>query len=389
MKRWLVGFVMTAVIASGCGKTDKGSGEAGEEAAASGSASPKKKKGGAKGAPTLASNATVLEHLKKIGDGCTVKTDSAAVYGCKAHEDADLVEWVAKEKPKDVFDTFAGAIAGKDDKARAAAIALSNRVFSRIDHDLRKANATAGAATVFLDALAKDDASAPALAATATHIANLAGESERLLDVVGALKNKNARNESYRTMMTYGRLDVFPAIKEAAKQADHAVAALSAPREMYDWKPDEAAQVCPWAKGYLGDERIPVAAAAAQDMVRCKGEYIDALLDEGEKRLAAKAFKAPLSDAYREVCFEMMKNVTGQAGKSAQCTRTFAFLEKVANDASVESSVRGLALWNIYYQKRDQETLDLMRRYENHSDPEVSKRAKEAINSLTTVYKLK
>lgn len=372
MRRLLLGLVVSSSLVVACQK-------AGGSKSGAGSGDP----------PKLASNATVLEHLQKIGEGCTVRAESASVYGCKAGQDNALREWVAQAQPKDAFETFAGVIRGTDDKARAVAIASSNGVFSRIDHTLRKANATEGAATVFLDALAKDDAIAPVVAATATHLANLAGERDRLLEVVSALKSKPARNEAYRAMMMYGRLEVLPTLQAAAKVSDHTVAALAAPREMHDWTAKETAAVCPWAKGYLGDERLPVAAEAGNDMVRCKGEWVDALLDEGDKRLAAKQFKAPLSQVFREICFQMMKGVTGAAGQPAQCTRTFAFLEKVVNDASVESAVRGMALWNIYYQRRDQATLDLMRKYQRHPDPEIQKRAKEAIDSLTTTYKLK
>jgi hypothetical protein len=340
-------------------------------------------------APKLASNPTVLEHLKKIGDGCSVRPESALVTDCKANESDALKEWVAKNKPADVYETLAGVIATGDDKAKAVAIHASGSVWFRMDLPMRKANATRPAAIGFIDALAKDDTSARFLADTAAHLGTLSGERERLLGAIASVKNKQTKSQAYRNLMTYGRLDVLPTLQAAAKEADYTVPALAAPRSMYDWTEAELAAICPWAQSYLGDARLDVAAESGLDLVRCKGAYVDALLDEGEKRLAAKQFKPPFSGVFREVCFEFMKGVTGQAGREAQCKRNYAFLEKVANDATVESSVRGLALWNIYYQRRDQETLDLMRRYEKHSDPEVAKRAKEAITSLTTTYKLK
>ena len=92
---------------------------------------------------------------------------------------------------------------------------------------------------------------------------------------------------------------------------------------------------------------------------------------------------------FREICFEFIGGITGQAGANPQCKRNYAFLERVTNDESVKPEVRGRSLWNIYYQRRDKESLALMRKYEKHKNPEIAKRAKEAIQSLTTTYKLK
>lgn len=85
----------------------------------------------------------------------------------------------------------------------------------------------------------------------------------------------------------------------------------------------------------------------------------------------------------------MMKGVIDKAAREKQCDRVFKFLQDVADNPAIESSVRGLSLWNIYYQRRDQKSLDLMRKYEKNKDPEIQKRAKDAIKSLTTTYKLK
>lgn len=385
MKVWLVALVGTvAVTAVGCKKDGEGTVGAG-----SGSSAALSSAAVAAAAPKVKANPTVLDHLKKISEGCTVRVDSAQTYGCKNKEEDAFKDWIAANKPTDVYETFASVIAGTDEKATAVAIAQADDVWSRMDKDLRKSNATPGASAIFLDALAKDDHFATRLARATTYLATLSGQRARLYTVTDGLKTATARQMSYRSMMTYGRLDVLPKLQEVAKLPDYTIAALAAPREMYEWKPEENAAICPWAKGFLGDAKLEIAAEAGYDMVSCKGEFVDTLLDEGEKRLKDKSFKTPFSSVFREVCFEFMKGVTGQSGRDAQCARNYAFLEKVANDPTVDSKVRGTSLWNIYYQRRDQQTLDLMRKYQNDKDPEVAKQAKDAIKSLTTAYKLK
>ncbi|HRG98371.1 MAG TPA: hypothetical protein PLR99_19100 [Polyangiaceae bacterium] len=340
-------------------------------------------------AAALKQNPAVLEHLKKLADGCTVSIDSASVYSCKNKEDSAFYDWIRASRPKDLYETYASVIAGTDVKAKAVAISQANNTFSTLDKDLKKANATKAVANAFLDALEKDDSYAVRLAGPTSDLAFLAGQKTRLFKVTDGLHNTPARNTAYRTFMEFGRLDAFEKLKEVAKDKDFTVAALAAPRNMYDWTGAEKAAICPWAKGFLGDASLAIAAEAGYDAIKCKGEYVDALQDEGDKRLKNKQFDEPFAMVFREVCFEFIGGVTGQAGANPQCKRNYAFLERVTNDESVKPEVRGRSLWNIYYQRRDKESLALMRKYEKHKNPEISKRAKEAIQSLTTTYKLK
>lgn len=345
--------------------------------------------GDAEAAAPLKQNPQIVELMKKLAEGCTVSIDSASVYSCKNKEDSAVYDFIRANRPKDLFETYASLIQGTDSKLRAVAIAEANNTFSSLDKDLKQANATKPVANAFLDALAKDDGYAVRLAQPATDLGMLAGLKDKVITVTDRLANTQARNASYRTFMEFGRLDVFPKLQEVAKNKDFTVAALAAPRNMYDWTDADRQAICPWAKGYLGDASLPIAAEAGYDAVKCKGEYVEALLDEGEKRLKNGQFDEPFAMVFREICAEFISNISGRAGRDAQCKRNYAFLEKVANDESVKDEVRGRALWNIYYQKRDKDTLALMRRYEKHKNKEIQKRAKEAIQSLTTTYKLK
>jgi len=228
------------------------------------------------------------------------------------------------------------------------------------------------------------------LASPVTHLATLSGAFDDLYAVVDAHPTKEARANAYRNLLVYGRLKTFPKLKEIAeKKPDDADAALDAVPKLSKATDEEKAAVCPWARSYLANKDLKIATEAGQDMIFCKGEYIDALLGEAETRLKNKEYKDPFAPVMREPCFEFISNITKKAADEAQCDRVYTFLEKAANDASVDDPIRGLALWNIYYQRRDEKTLKLMRKYEKSPNAAIAKRAKEAIESLTTTYKLK
>ena len=118
-----LGAVVLSTVVAGCKKDGGGAGGAGSASAASATLS-------SAAAPTakLASNPTVLDHLKKIGEGCTVRVESAQTYECKNKEEDTFKDWIAANKPSDVYDTFAGVIAGSDERAKAVAIAQADEV---------------------------------------------------------------------------------------------------------------------------------------------------------------------------------------------------------------------------------------------------------------------
>ena len=338
-------------------------------------------------------NAEIDAMVKAAAENCTVIENSGSVYSCKNNETSKFNDYVREKKPKDVYDSLAEIASGADKKLAATAVGLLNGSMSSFDRPLRKENATEAALQRVLALLEKaDDSYAVILTEPATHIATLRGEHVALLKIVDAHKNDWVRIHAYTHLMTFGRMKVFDKEKEAAAKgpARLTVAALSAPRNMYDTTAEEKAVFCPWAKGYLADKDLKIVAEAAHTMNRCQGEYIDAFLDEAEKRLKNNEIKdLTLLFPMRDICFSMIKGVIDNQGVEKQCERNYALLEKIANDEAVPGPARGSALWNIYYQRRDKKSLDLMRKYENHKDPDVQKQAKDAIKSLVDSYKLK
>lgn len=346
----------------------------------------------------VALNQKLVSHVHEHAENCTVSVEAGQAYSCKDGITNDMSKYMREAKPTDFASTMIALVKDeKDPKVSAAAVALFAEQFDYLGDDGKKKNATP---EVVKDGLAlfkeQKGNRGVRLAKVVTELATLAGQSDAAFAAAEQHGEKAARDNVYRSVLRYGRLAAFPKLEAVAKEKDeHRRAALDAVTKMSKLADDERGKVCPWAQSYLSDADLGVASEAGQAMVYCKGEFVDALLGEAEKRLAAKhedgksQYRDPFATVMREPCFQFIKNITDKSGSEAQCDKVYAFLEKVTNDKTVDDKVRGLALWNIYYQRRDEKTLKLMRKYEKNPNKEISKRAGEAIKSLTESYKLK
>ncbi len=338
-------------------------------------------------------NPKVVEFVDAIGQNCKIDEKYGRVSKCANKEDRAVYDWVRKEEPTDLFETLGQMLVGKDAKKSAIAASLTTSLFTSKGTEWREKNATKVASDSYMEFVKNNDNNvARNMTQYATHLAMMKGEHEALFAMVNGHKNEKVKLAAYESYMAHGRMTGFKELERITKgNKDKKViqAALRSPRNMYKETDKEKAAFCPWAESYLGDKDLDIAAASAKVMVKCKGEYIDKMIDEGEKRVEAGEYKRPLAMVYREPCFGFISGITKEAGSDKQCERLYGFLQGVADNEKVDSKTRGSALWNIYYQRRDQKTLDLMRKYENHKDAEIAKKAKEAIASLVKNKKLK
>ncbi|MBX3227392.1 MAG: hypothetical protein KIT84_13645 [Labilithrix sp.] len=337
-------------------------------------------------------DATLAGHVKAHVDKCTVNVEQGQAFSCKDGVVDALSKHVRESKPAAFASTMIALVRKKDDaKTSAVAVALLAEQFDNLGDEGKRKNATKEAVTSALAAL-KDESGnrATRMAGPIAQLATIAAMFDPLYAVADAHPTKEARDNVYRHLLVFGRTKGLPKLKEVAEKTPaHASAALDAVPRMSNATDEERSAACPWAEGYLKSADLGVAAKAAEAMVFCKGKHIDALLAEAETRLAKKEYKNPFAMVLREPCAQLVAGVTKRAADDAQCEGVYTFLEKVVNDAGADDATRSAALFNIYYQRRDEKTLKLMRKYENHPNKEIQKRAKEAIASLTTTYKLK
>ena len=232
-----------------------------------------------------------------------------------------------------------------------------------------------------------EKSSVRAMASAITFATTVTGLTEEILNAYKEVKDPGVKVLILERLMRYGRMKVFPAVKNEAESDDLRIkaAAVKSPNRMYKWTDSEKSELCPFGLKYLSNEHLPTAAEAAHILARCKGEYVEKMLKEGKKRVKGGQWKDQFVFPYRDICFK------GFLGKDKippeeTCKKVYKFLEWVANQESVEPRYRGMALSMIYYQRRDKKTHRLLRKYRRHKVKEIKEAALKSMESLENSY---
>ena len=247
-------------------------------------------------------NPAIVEHVKAHVAKCTVNAEKGQVYSCKDRVTDAFSTFLREKKPEDFAATMIALVRKTDDAdVSGAAVALLSEQFDNLGVEGKKKNASPAVAKSAVAMLQENkDNRAARLAASVAQLATIAGASDELGAVVDAHPTKDVRDNAYRNLMVFGRLTTLPKLKEIAeKKPEHAASALDAVARMAPMTDAERAGACPGAKGYLSDKDSAVATEAAENMLFCKGEYIDALLAEAEARLNNKEYKDPFAMVMR------------------------------------------------------------------------------------------
>lgn len=398
-------LVLTLGVGLGSVGCDKGSDAAGDSA---GAKEPDKKageaaaaSGGGAGEAATGEVATaaaleqppqiddeIMADLKAIVANCEVNVDGCTVNKCANDEKKKLTDKFQMSGGKraknhgEAIDTFAAALADADTKLQTAAVSVLYSSYNTMPDTEAVSPAASKRMIEAWSKLPRYQANQSVRAVVhSAMLTNSDAIAETLYKAIEAHPDAS-KGSAYEALMTHGRLRALPKLEEVAKSDDEQIAsaALTAFRNMYEATDDEKAKICPWIVSYLGDTRANVYQAAGWGAIRCSGEYVDKLLDEGEKRLENHSFDRTSYFIFRDVCFSFMGEKT--AGQQAQCDRNYAFLQKAVDDDAVDSEFRSLALDAIYYQRRDATTKALASKYTKHKDEKVAERAKEIVEKL-------
>ncbi len=375
-------FAATALVACDGGKSDDTPAESAKPAAAADDAKAVEQADEAEAEPEgPQADPALMSGIEGVIANCSVAADKGSLSECKNEEYKALRKQVKEHD--NALETLAVVFNDEDPNKVFVAASLMMDEFRTLGESPEVDPVVAKA---LVEGFAKSTGYTAARAApTVSMAATASGDDETMKALFAAAdghENENATTAVYRYAMRYGGMRAFPQIKAKAEGDAPRVAAsaVQAYREVFDASPELKQAVCPWAQGYLTHDDKSVRQQAGWVAIRCGGESIDKLLEVGEARLAEHQFTRDDYMVYRDVCFSFMGEDT--AGTEAQCERNYAFLQKAADDAEIESSDRSLALFAIYYQRRDDATRKLATKYTKHKDPELKKRANEIIASL-------
>lgn len=350
-------------------------------------------------APTskLAVDPVVMGAIKAVVTGCEIDPKNMRIK-CAKGEDKALHELYGYTNPRSRVATIGTlAVALGDSDARMQTVA-ANLLGSKFSHswgkDAAAGSVTTDVASALLAAMPKLGTYQRRRAITAvTHAAMLANQETALFGFLDATPDQYVKRNGYAASMFYGRLRAFPKVTALAKSSDAGdrLAAVKAAYTMPAYTTEEKGTICPWAleqaKLDADNEESPAFEYAGYVATRCRGPWIDKLLDFGEAQLAKGKFNRQYYFVYRGICFSMARALLKEPGVAKQCDRNYAFLEKATNNTKIQPEFRGLALDAISYQRRDAKSLRLMQRYKNHKVAEIKKRANDAIKMLQSYVK--
>ena len=334
----------------------------------------------------------IMEGLQALVENCKeIKKNGCVVYKCGDHmKKFDTL--LSKKTTVAALETLSAVLGSDNDKLVTVACHRLGNKFDKLDYSKTEASGIS-TETVrrLLEALKNlEGCRATSVAKPALQAATLLGIQDRAYEVIEAHPATFMKAATYPLIMYFGRLGTFPKVQDVVKSDPEPkvrAAAFEAVLNMPKPTAEEKAVVCPWGETYIKDADLALASKAARLMVICGGSYVERLLDEGERRVKNREFKMPFSQQFREICFRGFLGTDIVQAKKI-CERNYQFLEKVVNNDTVDAKVRGQSLWNIYYQRRDQQSLDLMVSYLKHPVREVRKSAFDGAKSLVNNYKL-
>lgn len=323
----------------------------------------------------------VRQHLDAYVAGCHFEVEDGFMNRCPSEATRPFETWMRENKSTAAFESLAElAVAGESAEMRIAASTLLESFRSKVQYQWLDENASEAMALravhLLRDATTPPAASRAALAAVQLGWAT--GLQSLVIRAIHDHEQKMAKTTGFDQMVRFGRLEGFRYMRWEAEQDDALVReVLGAVQGSGGLEPDEKAEICPWAEGFLAAEDSYRALDAAKVLLDCGTEYVPTILEDGERRLAAGAIDGVLVNIYREPCF-----VYRDQPDAAQCEAVYAFLEKIGNAETLASDVRGTALWNIYYQRRTEETAVLLDRYADHPDEVIRGKVQSAIDSI-------
>jgi hypothetical protein len=338
--------------------------------------------------PALPPNvdAALLEQLTTIATTCKVDAVAGSVACDKGENRRLATEFSSGKRGRAAsLATLTLALSDKNTALQTAAASLMNSAF-RVPwgQDAKLGSVSAPDAKALLEVAIKlPNALAREAVPGAVHAVALAGSIGEAFAVLDKADPAEIRPLGYRYVMTHGRLEAFPKVQELAKDTNAAVAlaALEAPRNMYQWNEAEKAAICPWAAELLKDPRPTFATRSANLLGNCSGEFVDQLLEHGEKALKAGRFAAADLGSYRDLCSAASLRQPG-AATGEQCERNRKLLTSIIGNKKLESQTRSLALVSVAYQWPDDKTLRLAQSLQKDADKGLADRANGTVKRL-------
>jgi hypothetical protein len=324
--------------------------------------------------------------IRSLASSCDVNA-STALLKCKDNEQRKLItDFARKGKARiDSIKTLATALSDKDPKIQTVAANILHLAFrSSFGNDVNVGDVSPESAKALIAAVAVIPKPQASRAMPATvHAAMLSGQTDALYKMLDGRAGDKLDLVAYRYLMTHGRLTAFPKVKELVKsdQLPVALAALASPTAMRNWSKDEQAQICPWARDLLDDDRTAIGGRAARLLSNCSGEYVDTLLQKGEELFKAGKLGQAQIPSFRDICGPGRRK-SPELVSEAQCARNRQLLEKTLLAPATDPKTKVLVLSALVYQWPDASVLELAQKLSKDPDKDLARQASDTVRRL-------
>jgi hypothetical protein len=331
-------------------------------------------------------DAQLWGELAALPQACKVD-DQRGTVTCTQGEQRKLISAFSSNQRSRIkaLPTFIAALESKKPPLQTVAANLLYSAFrSSFGPEVKSGDVSAKDANALLTAtIALPKALSRQALPAAVHASMLAGQSDALYAALEKVEDPQLRSVAVRNFMVYGRLGAFKKVQDLTRDDASRLspAALEAPQNMLNWSAEEQAAICPWATELLTDTRPLIASKAASLLGSCSGEFIDTLLEAGERALAENKFTSAQLGGYRDLCSPNRRGRQSSATEQ-QCTRCRKLLEKVVEAKGVDQQTRGMALGSLAYQWPDEKTIQLSKRMEKSTDTGLAETARRTTQRL-------
>ena len=242
----------------------------------------------------------ILDQINKVAANCEVDIRYTFLKNCKENADKDLEKMIKEKGVSLSLPSLAIALNNDDIKVSATSASM---LYSHIKDNMKAVNENPKSVEdnvldLFLKGLEKHKSQYYTFYAvrSVTHLATIKNKTDKLVAFLKTHPEKAVQVEGLNYLMQYGRLGVFKTVKELGKDANLATIALYNPQTMYQYNETEAKEICDWTVSFLDNPDDKIAGnASVTTAIRCRGEYLDKLLDQIEK----KAGEGKLNGYYR------------------------------------------------------------------------------------------
>ncbi len=324
----------------------------------------------------------------RVADHCLVVPDSTTIRDCKSREAKRLFKtfYDGERDRIDSLDTLSKTLTSDKPNVHQVAVVLADKIFDTFP-GANVGDVRPDVARRLIDATATlDRYDSTRVIPMTTHAALLTGDEATVADLIEMTRehaNETLHARATEHLLQYQTDAGLKPLMSALTSDDQKLraAAARAVARAKTLSDTARAEICPWGKEHITETATATRALAGDILSACGGDMHDVLLSAMEKHQADGTFAREDASILRTLCAPTSDDT--KPGDEV-CARDVAILADVVTNTDLPSAVRGEALLAIAYQKRDADSLALLKKWKEEGDDTIQEYAAEGLKIMRT-----